>query len=248
MKVSIITATYNSAATIADTVRSLECQSYSDIEYIVIDGASKDKTLDIIRENCSRVSVLVSEPDKGIYDALNKGIEKATGDIVGFLHSDDLLAYPDAIKDLVQTMESIQADCVYADLDYVDQNDPSKVVRHWVSGFFNIGKLKWGWMPPHPTYYMKRELYRAWGGFNLEYKIASDYDSILRFLQKDRLVIGYLPAVVMKMRVGGASNNTIRNLIRKMKEEVVIMNRNNIFWPVAIIGKRISKLHQFFNL
>lgn len=145
-------------------------------------------------------------------------------------------------------MESTQADCAYADLDYVDKNDTSKVVRHRVSGCFNTGKLKWGWMPPHPTYYMKRELYRAWSGFNLKYKIASDYDSVLRFLQKDGLVVGYLPTVTMKMRVGGASNNTVGNLIRKMKEEVVVMSRNNIFWPVAVIGKRISKLHQFFNI
>lgn len=245
MKVSIITATYNSAATIADTVRSLENQTHKDIEYIIIDGASKDDTIDIIRENCTRVATLVSEPDKGIYDALNKGITLSTGDIVGFLHSDDMLAYPDAIKDLVATISKDNADCVYADLDYVDKLDARRVIRYWHSGVFDVKKLPRGWMPPHPTFYMKKNLYEKWGGFDLSYKICSDYDSVLRYLKKDEIKVAYLPSVIMKMRVGGASNNSLGNLIKKLKEEVSILKKNNIFWPIAMILKRVSKISQF---
>ena len=245
MKVSIITATFNSAATIADTVRSLESQSYKDIEYIIIDGASKDNTLDVIRDNCTRVSILVSEPDQGIYDALNKGITLSTGDIVGFLHSDDMLAYSDAIKDLVATISENNADCVYADLDYVDKFDTKSIVRHWHSGVFNVKKLKAGWMPPHPTFYMKKTLYEQMGGFNLTYGICSDYDSIIRYLNKGQLKVSYLPTVVIKMRVGGASNNSIGNLFKKLKEEMCILRKNDIFWPKAMLLKRVSKVSQF---
>ena len=245
MKVSIITATYNSAATIADTVRSLENQTHKDIEYIIVDGASKDNTLDIIRENCSRVAIIVSEPDKGIYDALNKGITLSTGDIVGFLHSDDMLAYPDAIKDLVVTISEKNSDCVYADLDYVSKSNTNHTIRHWHSGTFNVNKLANGWMPPHPTFYMKRSLYKLWGGFDLSFKICSDYDSIIRYLKKDKIQVEYLPVVVMKMRVGGASNNSLCNTLNKLKEEIFILRKNNIFWPTAIVLKRVSKVTQF---
>ena len=245
MKVSIITATYNSAATIADTVRSLENQTHKDIEYIIIDGDSKDDTLDIIRENCTRVATLVSEPDKGIYDALNKGITLSTGDIVGFLHSDDMLAYPDAIKDLVATISEANADCVYADLDYVDKLDSRRVIRHWHSGVFNVKKLSRGWMPPHPTFYMKKKLYEKWGGFDLKYKICSDYDSLIRFLKMDGINVAYLPSVFIKMRVGGASNNSLGNFHKKLKEDICILKKNNIFWPTAIVLKRVSKVTQF---
>lgn len=246
MKVSIITATYNSAETILDTVRSLEIQTYPDIEYIIVDGASKDNTLDIVRVNCSRVTKIISEPDKGIYDALNKGINLASGDIVGFLHSDDLLAYPDAIKDLVTTISMNNADCVYADLDYVDKADIDSIIRHWISGSFNVEKLARGWMPPHPTFYMKKELYDQWGGFDLGFKICSDYDSVIRYLKKDNIKVGYLPSVVMKMRVGGASNNSCGNLFKKLKEEFYILRKNDIFWPTAMVLKRVFKVNQYF--
>lgn len=245
MKVSIITATYNSAATIADTVRSLESQTHKDIEYIIIDGASKDDTLDIIRENCTRVAILVSEPDKGIYDALNKGITLSTGDIVGFLHSDDMLAYPDAIKDLVATIYKDNADCVYADLNYVDKLNPDKVIRHWVSGEFSVDKITWGWMPPHPTFYMKRKCYQKMGSFDLRYKIAADYDSVVRYLKSNNLKVSYLKAVLVKMRVGGASNNAPVNFIKKLSEEYLILKRNKVNFVCAMIFKRLSKIGQY---
>ncbi|MNH06915.1 PGL/p-HBAD biosynthesis glycosyltransferase [compost metagenome] len=245
MKVSIITATYNSAATLSDTLASLEAQTYSNIEYIIIDGASKDGTVELAKSQCSRIAKLVSEPDKGIYDALNKGIALATGDIVGFLHSDDILAYPDAIEDLVSCFCTGSYDAIYADLDYVSKDDMEKVIRHWVSGPFDEKKLAWGWMPPHPTFYMKKEFYEQFGGFNLSYQIAADYDSILRYLKNNSLKVVYNSNVLIKMRVGGTSNNSIKNVMRKIKEEKLIMKDNGLFYPYALIMKRLSKIHQF---
>lgn len=245
MKVSIITATYNSAETILDTVRSLEAQTYPDIEYIVVDGLSSDKSLEVIRHNCSRVAKIISEPDNGIYDALNKGINMATGDIVGFLHSDDLLAYPDAIKDLVAAISESNADCVYADLDYVDKVDTSRIVRHWKSGAFDVRKIARGWMPPHPTFYMKRDLYLQWGGFDLSFKICADYDSVIRYLRRGGLSVAYWPKVVLKMRVGGASNNSFSNQLKKFNEEISILKKNGIFWPSAIFLKKATKVAQY---
>jgi glycosyltransferase len=246
MKVSIITATYNSAATIGDTLKSLETQSYSDIEYIIIDGASKDNTLDFIRQNNTRVTTMISESDKGIYDALNKGINAATGDVVGFLHSDDLFAYPDAVKDIVATFESTNCDATYADLEYVSKDNTDNVIRLWKSGSYSPEKLKNGWMPPHPTFYMKRDLYEKHGLFDLNFKIAADYDSLLRYLWSNKVKMSYLPRVVMKMRVGGASNRSLKNIIQKTKEDIRALKNNQLFWPNALFIKNFSKIPQFF--
>jgi len=245
MKVSIITATYNSAETIADTLRSLNQQSYHNIEYIIIDGASKDNTLAVIKQLCPNVTKMISEPDKGIYDALNKGINAATGDIVGFLHSDDLFAYPDAIKDIVATFNYFDCDATYADLEYVSKDNTDNIIRLWKSGVYSQGKLKNGWMPPHPTFYMKRDLYQKFGLFDLNFKISADYDSLLRYLWSKKVKMSYLPRVVMKMRVGGASNRSLKNIIQKTKEDIRALKKNNIFWPCALFIKNFSKIPQF---
>lgn len=247
MKVSIITATYNSASTVLDTLQSLNQQTYADIEYIVVDGGSKDDTVSVIEQHCSRVSKIVSEPDQGIYDALNKGIEMATGDIVGFLHSDDLFAYPGAVKDLVATLQSSNAQAVYADLEYVAKNNTSKVIRRWISGNYQRNKLCHGWMPPHPTFFMQRELYQRLGQFDLSLNIAADYDSLLRYLWSNQVQAVYLPRVVTKMRVGGASNRSVRNIIEKTKEDIQALKNNGIFWPTAVLFKNISKIPQFIK-
>ncbi len=246
MKVSIITATYNSARTINDTLRSLNEQSYSNIEYIVIDGASKDKTIDVIRQQCPRVTTIISEPDNGIYDALNKGINCATGDIVGYLHSDDLFAYSDAVKDIVERFQESSCGAVYGDLQYVSKDDTDNVIRLWKSGAYSKKKLKNGWMPPHPTFYMKRDLYLKFGLFDLNYKIAADYDSLLRYLWANEVTMSYLPRVVMKMRVGGASNRDIKNIIQKTQEDIQALKSNGISWPRALFFKNFSKIPQFF--
>ncbi len=247
MKVSIITATYNSANTITDTLRSLEAQTYHDIEYIIIDGASKDNTLDVINRHCTRVTTIISEPDKGIYDALNKGINAATGKIVGFLHSDDLFAYPDAVKDIVNTIIKNDTDAVYADLQYVNKENIDSVVRYWKSGEYNINKLNKGWMPPHPTFYMKRSCYERFGLFDLSFKIAADYDSLLRYLFLNKVSMSYLPKVTIKMRVGGASNRDLKNIILKTKEDIRALKNSRVPWLQALAIKNISKIPQFFK-
>ncbi|MCF7455150.1 glycosyltransferase family 2 protein [Vibrio sp. A1-1] len=247
MKVSVITATYNSSKTVLDTLKSLNEQTYTDIEYIIIDGGSSDNTVSVIKEHCPKVASIVSEPDKGIYDALNKGISAATGDIVGFLHSDDLLAYPDAIKELVETLQREKTQAVYADLEYVSKDNTSKIIRKWTSGAFEKQKLRSGWMPPHPTFFMKRDLYIKHGMFDLDLKIAADYDSLLRYLWSNNITASYLPKVVTKMRVGGASNRSLANIIEKTKEDVQALKNNRLFWPSALLIKNFSKIPQFFK-
>jgi glycosyltransferase len=245
MKISIITATYNSVHTIADTLHSLNQQSYQDIEYIIVDGASKDNTLGVIKELCPRVTRVISEPDEGIYDALNKGIEAATGDVIGFLHSDDLFAYSGAVKDIVTQLESSDCDAIYGDLQYVSKDETDNVIRLWKSGVYFKEKLKNGWMPPHPTFYMKRNLYEKFGLFDLSFKISADYDSLLRYLWTYDVKMTYLPKVVMKMRVGGASNRSLKNIIIKTQEDITVLKKHNIFWPRALLIKNVSKITQF---
>ena len=245
MKVSIVTATYNSALTITDTLHSLNQQNYQNIEYIVIDGQSRDNTLSVVKESCPRVTTVISEPDKGIYDALNKGIKAATGDVIGFLHSDDLFAYPDAITDIVNTFQKNSCDAVYADLEYVSKDNIKNVVRLWRSGNYSKHKLRHGWMPPHPTFYMKRELYDKFGYFDLSFKIAADYDSLLRYLWAENVQMKYLPKVLIKMRVGGASNRSLKNVILKTKEDIRALSNNQVPLMKAIVWKNLSKLPQF---
>ena len=247
MRISIITATYNSEKTLLDTLLSLEKQTHPDIEYIVVDGASKDNTIKLIKSNCTKVSKIICEPDKGIYDALNKGIQAASGDVIGFLHSDDLLAYDDAIADIAKTFEITGCDAIYGDLEYVAQNDTTKRIRLWKSGSFSRFKMKVGWMPPHPSFYMKRKCYRQFGCFSLDYRISADYDSLLRYILKQRISIAYLPKVLVKMRVGGISNRSVSSMVKKSMEDIRVMNQNGIIWPIALVYKNISKLPQFIK-
>lgn len=247
MRISIITATYNSEKTLLDTLLSLEKQTYPDIEYIVVDGASNDNTIKLIKSNCTKVSKIICEPDKGIYDALNKGIQAASGDVIGFLHSDDLLAYDDAIADIAKTFEITGCDAIYGDLEYVAQNDTTKRIRLWKSGSFSRFKMKVGWMPPHPSFYMKRDCYSQFGCFSLDYRISADYDSLLRYILKQRISIEYLPKVLVKMRVGGISNRSVSSMVKKSMEDIRVMNQNGIIWPIALVYKNISKLPQFIK-
>lgn len=247
MKISIITATYNSEKTIIDTIKSLESQTYDNIEYIIIDGKSKDNTLDLIRNNSKRVSKIISEPDSGIYDALNKGIMYSTGDVVGFLHSDDIFSYPDAISDLVNKLSSDNSDAIYADLDYISKEDDDKIIRHWRSGTYKKENIMRGWMPPHPTFFMKRNLYIEYGLFDLQFKISADYDSLLRYIWKNNISLSYLSKVTTKMRVGGESNRSIKNIIKKTKEDIMALKKNELPWMKAIILKNLSKIPQFIK-
>ena len=248
MKVSIITATYNSATSIASSLNSIINQDYNNIECIIIDGDSNDETIPIIktyrRKNLN--IILVSEPDNGIYDALNKGIKLATGDLIGFVHSDDKLASPHIISELVTAIKNTQVFGVYGDLQYVSKLDTSKLIRNWKSSVFSKSLLKKGWMPPHPTLFLKKEVYQKHGNFNQNYKISADYDFMLRVLKDKTLRFFYLPKVIIKMRVGGASNKNLKNIIQKTKEDYKAITSNKIGNWVTLFLKNYSKFKQFF--
>ena len=247
MKVSIITATWNSEATIKFALDSVASQNYPDIEHIIIDGQSQDSTLNLIGSYGFKAVKVVSEADKGLYDALNKGVKLASGDIIGFLHSDDVFANNHVICDLVDTFKNHEIDAVYGDLEYVASENLEKVVRYWKSKKFVLSALKKGWMPPHPTFFMKADHYEKLGGFDLKYKISADYDQLLRCLLSKNFNAFYLPSVITKMRVGGISNRSIKNIKLKMVEDVSIMKKHGISPFKGLLGKNFSKLIQFFN-
>lgn len=243
---TLITVTYNSLHTLPATVSSVLSQKLPNLEYIVIDGGSTDGTVEWLAENDEGISEWVSEKDQGIYDALNKGLSLATGEIVGFIHADDLFANSGVLKEVVQLFEKEKADLIYGDLEYISDKEPIKVVRYWKSGMFSFSKLRKGWMPPHPTVYFKRELIDLYGGFNVSYSISSDYEWLLRVL-KTELKVVYLPKVMVQMRLGGASNKNIKNMIRKSKEDYRALKTHNMGSYFTLINKNLSKLEQFFK-
>lgn len=245
MKISVITICYNSAHSIGDAIQSVLAQTYPNVEYIVVDGKSKDTTVEVIKSFESGISKFVSEPDKGIYDALNKGIKMATGDVIGFMHSDDLYANNEILTKVAALFEKEKTDSVYGDLEYVYKDDTSKVLRYWKSGTFSISKLRMGWMPPHPTFYVRREVYEKYGLFNINLKISADYDTMLRFLGKHRITTAYLPEVMVRMRVGGASNRSLKNIIRKSKEDYQAIKDNSFGSVFTLIFKNLRKVTQF---
>lgn len=246
MKISLITATYNSYPSIKDCIDCITNQTIKP-EHLVIDGDSNDLTLGTIKTSKS-VSKYVSEPDNGIYDALNKGIQLASGDIIGLLHSDDLLASNTIMEKIVQTFEKTGADVLYGDLVYVDKENTDKVIRYWKSQPFKPELLKRGWMPAHPTVFVKREVYEKNGQFDLSFKIAADYDMMLRIFQDSSLKFVYLPEVITRMRLGGASNKSISNIIQKSKEDYRAMKKNNLSFPAwTLICKNLSKIPQFLK-
>ena len=245
MKVSIVIVVYNNRGTVAQAIESVHSQRYADVELIVVDGASSDGTREVLAQYASKISVLVSEPDRGIYDALNKGIGLATGDIIGFLHSDDLLADEAAITRVVACMKDSTVDAVYGDLVYVRQDDTARVVRTWRAGVFNRTSLARGWMPPHPTFYARREIYERFGGFDTTFRIAADYDCMLRFL-KAGIRVGYIPHLQVRMRVGGISNRSFASIVAKSREDFRALRKNEIGATVALICKNARKVPQFF--
>ena len=247
--ISIITVTYNSSLTITSTLESILNQTKNKIEYIIIDGNSTDETLELVKQHQLQFPQIefkiLSEPDNGIYDALNKGIQLATGEVIGFVHSDDILADNHIVSTLANQFEKENIDGVYGDLQYVDKNNIDKIIRYWKSTDFNSSLLKKGWMPAHPTLFLKKEVYEKHGEFNLSYKISADYDFMLRILKDDSLKFTYLPKVITKMRVGGASNRSVKNIIQKTKEDYRAVRSNNIGGWYLIFLKNISKVRQF---
>jgi glycosyltransferase involved in cell wall biosynthesis len=209
MKVSIITVTYNSEKTVGDTIDSILSQDYSNIEYIIVDGASKDRTIEIVESYGNQISKFISEPDRGMYDAMNKGINLATGDIIGILNSDDFYANQSVISNVVNAFIESDSDSIFGDLVYVNANDLSKVTRYYSSAHFYPKLFAYGWMPAHPTFFVKRWAYEQYGLFQTDYKIAADYELLTRFLAKYKLSYTYLPQVMVKMRTGGASTTNL---------------------------------------
>lgn len=247
MTISIITATYNAERTIENAIHSVLSQTYPNIEYIIIDGKSTDGTIDIINKHKNQINYFISEPDNGIYDALNKGIERATGDIIGFLHADDAFKSENTIENIAQEFKTTNADGVYGDLEYVNSEDTQKVVRYWKSKNFKPQLLTQGWMPAHPTLFLKKEIYKAYGLFNINFHIAADYDFILRIFKNKTLKFTYIPMVITQMRLGGASNKSLKNLWIKTSEDIKALKINKVGGLHTIIWKNLSKLPQFFK-
>jgi glycosyltransferase involved in cell wall biosynthesis len=246
MKVSIITVVYNNVSTLNDTIHSVLTQTYSDIEYIIIDGGSKDGSVDIIRQYESKIFKWISEPDKGMYDALNKGISFATGDVIGIVHSDDMFDNANIIEEIVGAFKISGCDAVYGDLVYVNKENPTQVIRNWKSQPFTPQLLKKGWMPAHPTFFVLRKWYQEFGGFNISYKVAADYELMVRFLKSGKLKCYYLPKNITRMRVGGKSNKSIKNIIQKSYDDYKTIRLHKIGGIVTLLRKNLSKIPQFF--
>jgi glycosyltransferase len=249
MKISIITATYNSEKTIKSCLQSVKSQDYENIEHIIIDGKSTDNTLSFLSKYAeSNPNVTyITEPDKGIYDALNKGLQLATGDVLGFLHSDDEFYDQSTITKIAAAFDQNNPDGVYGNLNYISSTDDTRVIRFWKSKPFQHKMLTEGWMPPHPTLFLKSKVYHKHGPFDLSYKISADYDFILRIFKDDALRFTYIAETITNMRMGGASSN-FKNLKEKMIEDLNALKKNALPAPYAVIlRKNISKLPQLFK-
>lgn len=246
MRISIITATYNSSAHIADCVKSVNDQTYRDIEHIIVDGASKDNTVKIIEETPNRVAKIVSEPDKGIYDAMNKGISLATGDVVGILNSDDFFTSDDVIDTVVDAFNKNDIDALYGDVHFVDPDDLNKCVRYYSSAIFKPSLFRFGFMPAHPSFYMKRECYEKHGLYALDYKIASDYDLLIRYLYKEKIKYKYIKKDFVTMRTGGVSTENFNSRVTLNKEIVRACRKYGIYTNLFMLG--LKYLYKIFEL
>lgn len=249
MKISIITITYNSAATVEDTIKSVISQDYPELEYIIIDGKSKDATLTIVDKYRDKISKVVSEKDKGLYDALNKGIKHATGDVIGMLHSDDLYANNEVISKVAAAFQkdpSVQG--LYADLVFVNRNDTNKVMRVWTSGAYEPDAFMKGWMPPHPTFFIRKECYEKFGGFNTELKLSADYELMLRMIHKNKIKLAYIPEVIVKMRMGGVSNVSFFVKLKANLEDKMAWRLNGLKpGMMTTLLKPLRKIKQYFK-
>jgi len=246
MKISIITVVWNNKETIKDAIDSVLSQTYKNIEYIVVDGASSDGTVEIVQSYGDKINTFVSEKDKGIYDAMNKGIKLATGDVIGILNSDDFYENNKVIEKIVDIFNNKNCDAIYGDLIYVDSKNINKIVRYWKSKLYKKGLFQKGWHPAHPTFFVKKEIYEKYGLFNLDFKIAADYEIMLRFIEKHKIKIYYVPEVLVKMRMGGESNQSVKNIIKANIESYKAWQINNLqINPLKFLLKPLSKIFQF---
>jgi glycosyltransferase involved in cell wall biosynthesis len=247
MKVTIITVVLDNMAFIEDAINSVVNQSHANLQYIIIDGGSNDGSLDIIKSFGDKIAIVVSEPDEGIYDAMNKGLALANGDLVGFLNADDFYAHQQVLQHVADKFETNNCDVLYADLDYVSRADKNKIVRKWRSGSYKKDRFLSGWMPPHPTFFARKEVYQELGGFNKKLNMAADYELMLRFCYFNDLNVAYLPEVIIKMRLGGQSNRSLKNRIKANIQDrnAWVMNGVKPKWYTLLL-KPLSKIIQYF--
>jgi glycosyltransferase involved in cell wall biosynthesis len=243
--ISIITVCYNAELTINRCLSSVISQKYKNVEYIIIDGQSTDGTLNIINQFKDRITIIKSEPDKGIYDAMNKGIKLASGHIIGMLNADDYFADETVLDDVAARFIQQDADIVYGDLDFVNEN--GKIIRKWRSGNFSTGIFNWGWMPPHPTFYCKRQIFEQLGYYSLNYGTAADYELMVRFMHFNSIKAFYIKRVIVKMQIGGASNNSLKNRVKVLSFDYNAMKVNGILIPLmTLFLKPLRKVGQYF--
>lgn len=249
MKLSIVTVCFNSAAHIADALRSVDMQTWPDIEHLVVDGASRDATLDVINAHPQPWRRVISESDLGIYDAMNKGIRLATGDVIGFINSDDFYANPTVLQTVAEAFSDPTVQACWGDLCYVGQDDTAQVVRYWRSSLFKPGMFLHGWCPPHPTFFVRRNVYERFGGFDLQYKIAADVELMARFLEIHRIANRHIPEVLVKMRMGGTTNQSWSNVLKQNREIWQAFKRQGLrpSLPVFLVGKLVSRSKQFLT-
>lgn len=246
MKVSVITVVYKNQAFIKGAIESVLAQKHVDIEYIIVDGGSKDGTVEIVKAYGARINHFISEPDEGVYFALNKGISIATGDIIALLHSDDFYTHPFVLSQVVEAFQRYNCDAVYSNLYYVKTNNIKKIVRLWDSGEYREDDFFKGWMPPHPAFFVKRNLYEKFGAFNTSLKSAADYELMLRFIHKEKIKLHYIPKFFVRMRTGGASNRTLWNRLKANLEDGKAWEINGLKpkWFTQIL-KPLTKLRQY---
>lgn len=246
MKISVITVCYNSALTIKDTLESVALQSYKDVEHLIVDGGSTDGTLEIIRAWRGHPVRLISESDEGIYDAMNKGLALATGDVVGCLNSDDFYADSSVLVKIANAFQDESVDACYGDLVYVSQ-DARRVVRYWKSKPFIKGSFAKGWCPAHPTFYVRKSVIDRLGSFDRSFKLAADMELMMRYLERERIRTVYIPDVLVRMRVGGATNQSWKNIVQQNREIFVALQKNGVQFskPLFLIKKVKNRLGQF---
>jgi len=246
-KISIITVVRNGAATIEDTILSVASQDYPRIEHIVIDGASTDGTLDIVQRHRDKIAAYKSEPDRGMYDAMNKGLALATGEIIGFLNADDIHADSRVLREIADTLSAPEVDACYSDLVYVSRTNTRKVVRYWKSRPYLDGLFEKGWMPAHPTFYAKRWVYEKYGGYDTAYRRQSDFELTLRFLAVHKIKSAYIPRVLVRMRSGGASRGLWHILEGNLEAYRACRKHSLNVTPLFIVKKILSRVPQFFH-